>query len=353
MARYEDRFPSTEGTTEIFTRLWCAEGWEVPGGYLPDAHPSLPSDYRPSAELSAKTAIPAPPRPCPDRPVGIVQLVHGMTEYVDRYDHVARYLNSRGFIVVGNDHLAHGLSVTYNDRWGRLEIGKGAGQLVEDVHRLRTITQERFGVGLPYFFWGHSMGSFIVRNYLPLHQDGVAGAIICGTGQMRKNTASFGRMLALADARMHGQDHRSVFLGNLMFGSYNKRFEPARTKQDWLTRDTDVVDTYCADPMCTFLFSSGADVELMQLILDCIDPGSFARTRDDLPLLLVSGGQDPVGNYGDGPAKATDLYRESGCTDVTLRIFERDRHEIHNERDKDEVLEYLGDWLCSKAGGSR
>lgn len=354
MARFEDSFRSADGKTDIAVRLWSLSAWDVPEGFAPAQNaPGADDVVRPAAAAAVAERIPFVTEELPRCPRGIVQIIHGMTEYVDRYDRVARYLNALGFIVVGHDHLAHGDSVTSPERWGCLEVGKGADCLIEDVHTLRCLTQERFGTDLPYIMFGHSMGSFVLRNYLARHGAGLAGAIICGTGQMAANVASMGNKLARIDARIHGQDNRSVFLAKLMFGSYNKRCQPERTRADWLSKDAALVDAYLGDPRCTFLFSAGGDAELTSLILGCIDRSAFSAVDKDLPILVIAGGEDPVGDYGKGPAKVCDLYREAGCHDVTLKLFESDRHEIHNETDRDEVLAFLGSWICDKVGADR
>lgn len=354
MSRFEDTFTSADGKTAISVRLWCLDTWDVPEGYAPAANaPTADDPVRTAAAIAVAESIPSVAEALPSAPRGIVQIVHGMTEYVDRYDRVARYFNARGFIVVGNDHLAHGDSVTSPERRGCLEVGKGGDYLIEDVHTLRQIAQERFGSELPYFMFGHSMGSFVLRNYLARHGDGLSGAIICGTGQTPANTASMGNKLAKVEARLRGQDHRSTFLAKMMFGKYNDRIQPQRTRADWLTKDTAIVDAYLADQRCTFLFSSGGDAELTHLILGCIKQETFDAVDKDLPILVIAGGEDPVGDYGKGPAKVCDLYREAGSHDVTLKLFENDRHEIHNETDRDEVLAFLGDWLDDKAGSAQ
>ena len=183
-------------------------------------------------------------------PRAVLQIAHGVSEYVLRYEDFAGYLTERGFAVVGNDHLGHGLSVS--DGAPRLYFGpKGSWNwVVEDMEQLRKLTHEKFP-NLPYFLLGHSMGSFLTRTYLIRYPGTVDGAIIMGTGWQPEMTIRGGLLLAGAIARIKGPDATSKLVTNMAFGAYNKAFgDKPRTPNDWLSADTDNVDRYMADPMC-------------------------------------------------------------------------------------------------------
>lgn len=305
MAKTAYRFLSADGRTEIVTKVW--EGNGVPRG--------------------------------------IVQLVHGMVEFIDRYDEFANFLTDNGFIVVGNDLLGHGDSVVSFDEWGYLEIGQGNEHLLSDVHHVRELTQSAYGIDLPYFIFGHSMGSFIVRYGISRYASGLSGAVICGTGQQPPALCVVGNVLARFLAKTKGPMYRSTFLNNLSLGSYNKKFEPGRTPVDWLSKDGTIVDAYAANPKNNFIFTVSGYAELTRLIKNVASKGCFAKTPDDLPLLIMSGACDPVGDFGKAPKTVSDLYVSQGSEDVTLVIYPDDRHEILNELDREKVYGDVLAWL--------
>lgn len=283
---------------------------------------------------------------------GIVQIVHGMIEFVDRYDDIARFFASNGFIVVGEDHIGHGGSVESPDEWGQLPGAQGADILVADVHALRLRTQGRYGEDLPYFVYGHSMGSFITRAYLMEHGEGLAGAIISGTGQMAGFASGAASGLARIIGVFHGKNYHSAFINNIGFGGYNKMFEPARTPYDWLTKDEAVVDRYAAEPRDTFTFTVDGYVTLLTLTGRIVNDGQVARIRTDLPILVAAGGDDPVGECGKGPRAAADQLRAHGNPFVTTIIYPGDRHEIHNELDRLQVYTDFLDWIDAVLSGA-
>ncbi len=187
-------------------------------------------------------------------PRAVLQLCHGMCEFIGRYEAFARFMAQQGFCVVGHDHLGHGASVTDQSLWGYFDGKDGNGCLLADLHALREATQGEYP-GLPYFLLGHSMGSFLIRQYIARHGTGLSGALILGTGFQPPAALAGGIALCRMTAAAKGQTYRSSLINGIAIGSYNKRFEPARTKTDWLTKDAGVVDAYNADPRCTFMFT--------------------------------------------------------------------------------------------------
>ena len=218
--------------------------------------------------------------------------------------------------------------------------------VLADVHSLREQTEEAFP-GIPYFILGHSMGSFLARQYITRHGAGLAGAVIMGTGSTPLPVLRAGRLLCRLIARFRGWQYRSPLVEWIAGGSFNRRIRPLRTPKDWLTRDTAVVDRYIADPLCMFRFTLNAydamfrSMEQMQL------PEHLARIPKELPLLLVSGAEDPVGAYGKGVEKAFAEYRKIGMTDVRRKLYPSDRHELLNETDREAVYRDLLEWLLS------
>ncbi len=277
-------------------------------------------------------------------PAAVLQICHGMVEYIDRYDPFATFLSQHGYYVVGNDHLGHGESVDSDEKHGYFAQPNGNECVIGDVHTLRKMTAEKFP-GIPCFMLGHSMGSFLVRQYIESFGDGLAGAIIMGTGSQPGGTLSMGKMLCRLSAAFHGWDYRSKMINNMAFGSYNKQFEPSRTSMDWLTKDEAVVDAYINHPWCTFRFTVNGYYNLFRSIEAAQDPKQIAQIPKDLPLLFVSGACDPVGGNGKGVTTAYESYKNAGIADVSIKLYDNDRHEILNETDRDQVWADLFAWL--------
>ena len=270
------------------------------------------------------------------QPAAILQIVHGMAEHITRYAGFAEYLNQFGILVAGNDHIGHGNSAAPED-WGYFGEKDGWKFMIQDVEQLHEIMAVEY-MDVPYFIMGHSMGSFITRAWLAMYGSGVDGAIIMGT--CGTNSAlGVAKTLVAAIRKFKGSRHISKLVTNAAFGSYTKRIDPVRTPYDWLTRDNGIVDKYMDDPACGFPFTLAGYADLFNVIGYISDDNWYSLVPKDLPMLFVSGGDDPVGNYGDGPAEVTERLQEAGCTDVSLIIYDGMRHEILNEFGKETVME--------------
>lgn len=278
-------------------------------------------------------------------PRAIVQIAHGMSEYIDRYDDFARWLASHGILVCGADHYAHGVNVGNPENWGVLPADKGTDILVENYHLMRLSMEETYGTRLPYFVFGHSMGSFIVRAYIARHGQGLNGAIICGTGHNPMAVCKVGGLLAKIIAKTKGDDYRSKFLNGLADGAYAKAIPDARTPFDWLNTDPEKVDEYIADPACGFMFSAGGYVALMGLTAEVADTKKINGIAKDLPVYFIAGDGDPVGNMGKGVTAVYDLFKAAGIKDLDCKIYKNMRHEILNEPGHLEVYEDVLAWI--------
>lgn len=275
---------------------------------------------------------------------GVLQIVHGMVEFIERYDDFAAFMCSKGFAVAGEDHLGHGGSVNSSGEYGYFAKKDGMRYIVEDNYRLKKHMEREFA-GKPYFILGHSMGSFITRLFIMKYSNEISGAIIMGTGNQPPLLAGIGGALTRVIALFKGWKYRSTFINNMAFGSYNKRFAPARTPYDWLTKDKAIVDAYSADERCTFLFTLSAYKDLFGAVSEIGKVDNIRKVREDLPLLIVSGGDDPVGGFGKGVRGVFEKFKAAGLKNVSMKLYEGDRHEILNETDKKTVYEDLVKWL--------
>ncbi len=288
------------------------------------------------------------------KPTGTLQLVHGMIEFVERYDAFARYLASRGWVVYGCDLLGHGDSVTSPDRWGSLLLRGGADRLVTDTLAVYRAGCARFP-DAPHLIFAHSMGTFVVRSLIGrTGSDGLApdgkpwdmrAVIISGTGDPAIGLSRFGNLLARFLGVFRGPDAPSDLLDSLSLAPYNKPFEPASTPVDWLSRATENRDAYLDEPRDTFRFKLSGYATLTEVCLEAADPRRLARIPRGLPWLFVSGQGDPVGEMGAGVDRVVARMRDAGVRQVDEHLFADDRHEILNEVDRDEVFAYIAGWM--------
>ncbi len=275
---------------------------------------------------------------------GIVQIVHGMAEYVERYEELAAYLTDRNFVVTGEDHLGHGKSVPEGGQQGYFCEQDPATVVVRDVHRLKKMTQELYP-GVPYFILGHSMGSFITRNYICRYGTGIDGALILGTGMQSAGLLLASKTVAAIEGAFRGQRHVSRMMDKAAFGAYNRRIAEKRTDYDWLSRDAERVDAYIADPDCGFVFTVNGFKTLFELISRAKKPENLRKIPAELPIFMASGAEDPVGNYGKGVEKAYRSLQGVGVRDLTLKLYPEDRHELMNEPDREQVMADIAEWL--------
>lgn len=274
----------------------------------------------------------------------VLQICHGMTEHIMRYNEFAKYLAEKGFYVTGHDHLGHGQSVQDEDCYGYFHETKGNGYVIGDIHKLRWWTVKRFP-GVPYFMLGHSMGSFLLRQYLMGHSEGLSGAIIMGTGHHGKAELTLGRALCRGMAAVRGWKYRSKIINAIGFGGFNRRFSPCETEKDWLTTDTEKRDAYIQDPYCNFIFTVNGYYHMFGGMKFLEKRKNIEKIRKELPLLLVSGQDDPVGGFGKGVRRVYEEYVDAGIENAELRLYEGDRHEILNERDRERVYEDCYMWM--------
>lgn len=280
-----------------------------------------------------------------DDPVGVLQVVHGMTEYIGRYDRFMRKLAEAGWVVCGHDHLGHGQTADPSE-WGYIAKKNGWDFLCRDTKAFGDSVRKDYGQDLPYVLMGHSMGSFIARltaeKYTKPH-----ALIIMGTGGPNP-AAGAGVALAGLVKIFRGERHISGLVYSLAFGGYNTPFKAEDDAYAWLTTDKSVRDVYRKDPLCTFLFTVSAMGDLIRLTKESNRAAWFKAIPDDLPILLVSGRDDPVGGMGKGVEAVHRKLRKAG-KQVTCHLYEGCRHEILNDTCRDRVVQDILDFVSQTA----
>ena len=277
-------------------------------------------------------------------PRAVVQLVHGISEHMGRYDHFARYLTGHGFAVCGHDHLGHGHTAAGPEEYGFLGKENGWDHLARDVRALSEAERTRFPE-VPWFLMGHSMGSVVARTCLIRWPELADGCILSGTGQERAPLVAFGKAVSSLLCALRGPNTRSSLVTSLSLGAYNRQFRPNRTDNDWISRDEGVVDAYCADPLCQFVPTVGMFRDMMGGLQFIGRPANLTRMDPEIPVLFFSGDHDPVGNNGRGVKRVAALFRAAGVRDVTLRLYPGGRHEMLNECNREEVYADVLAWL--------
>ena len=276
----------------------------------------------------------------------VVQLVHGIAEFVERYDAFAEYLNKRGCLVVAEDHMGHGQSINGEGIQGYFHGGWFTA--VADTYQLLADTKQEFP-DVPYVLFGHSMGSFMARTILCKYPDsGISAAVICGTAW--QPAFALPALIRVIDSicKKEGETLPNEKLQGMVFGSYNRKVEHPRTPFDWLTRDARIVDDYIAHPLCGFTASAGLLREMMRGIHYIEQPKNLAAMKKDLPVFFIAGGDDPVGSYGKGIHRCVQAFKKAGMTDVSVRVYPLCRHEILNEINKEEIFADVAGWIGDK-----
>ncbi|MFC2947208.1 alpha/beta hydrolase [Virgibacillus sediminis] len=273
-------------------------------------------------------------------PKAIVQLAHGMVEHINRYNEFAEYLLDQGIFVYGNDHRGHGKTAVKQGKFGYFAEKDGFARVTRDLIEItERIRQDHPAV--PIFLLGHSMGSFMVRRYIQSESKELSGAIMMGTGYYSNILSRFGRGISSILPR----DQESAFMHELVFGFNNRRIAQKVTSFDWLSSDPEEVQAFLDDPYTDFIPTGSFFHDLMTGISEIHNRQKLNAVRSDLPLLFISGAQDPVGAYEKGIWKTARLYLKAGVQDITAMLFPEGRHEILHEVNKEEVFEQIYAWI--------
>ena len=277
----------------------------------------------------------------------VFQIAHGMAEHGERYEDFAKHLCSLGFAVLVNDHVGHGKSVNNNDELGYFGESKGWDVLVEDERTLTDLIFKEYP-DTPLIFFGHSMGSFVAREYIRRYgrDNRINAAIFCGTSGTNPASA-VAINIAESIIKLKGSTHRSKLINAMAFGPYNNKTEK-RTTFDWLSTDEEQVDKYIADKYCGYLFTAAGYKDLFTILTKVSAKDWYAEMPKEMPVLLVAGEDDPVGAYGKGVKQVYNDLKKSGQKDISIKLYPGMRHEILNEINNIVVYEEIANWAISK-----
>ena len=264
---------------------------------------------------------------------GVVQIVHGMCEYKERYEDFIDYLTQNGYIVFAHDHRGHGGSVTANENLGY--FGDKKGEAIVDDAALVTDEIRRLHPGLSVTLFGHSMGSLVVRAYIQKYEEKIDKLIVCGSPS-KNSLAGFGLMLNGVISAFRGKKYRSRLMANASTGGGDDKF-PGEGKNAWLTRDKTVVEKYNADEKCNFVFSCNGFSNLLHLVKNAYKKKKYPAQHSDLPIFFMAGADDPVIGSEKKWLAAQQFLRDVGYKNVTGKLYPKMRHEILNELGKEEV----------------
>ena len=273
---------------------------------------------------------------------GIVQISHGMAEHIKRYDDFSKFLCENNYLVVGYDQRGHGMTAGSVENCGYMDDSDNINVLVEDIHNVNKYIKELYP-NLPIYLFGHSMGSFVSQRYVELYDNEINGLILSGSSYNKNMLIKTGHLLASIITKIKGRRHISRLINNLSLGSYNNKFKPAKTEVDWLSRDEENNIKYMNDEYCGMIFTVSFFKDLTNTFL--LIANDLELINNDLPIYIMSGDADPVGEFGKGTTKLFSKLKSVGISDLTLKLYKDGRHEMLNEINKEEVYANILQWL--------
>ena len=281
------------------------------------------------------------------QPVAILQIAHGVTEYILRYEEMAKYLTDRGIAVVGNDHLGHGSSISKGSKSMYFGPDGSWDWVVKDVHTCKELISNQFS-NIPYCLLGFSLGSFVARTFLIKYPKDIDACILVGTGQIPSIQIAIAKYMAKKEAKKFGEDNTTPTIKQLTFGTYNKMFKPNRTDFDWLCASDKSLDEYIEDPMRGDCMSSGLFRELLNGMDFSGKMNNIEKMDKQIPVLFLSGDKDPVGNCGKGVEKAYNSFKKAGMSDISRKLYPGLRHDILHEDCRESIYDEIYRWMKNK-----
>lgn len=279
-----------------------------------------------------------------EQPKAILQISHGVTEYILRYEEFAKYLTGKGIALVGNDHLGHGNSIAEDSEPMYFGPEESWDWVVEDIKTCMDLTKNKYP-NIPYYLLGFSLGSFVARTYLIKYKEKLDGAIIVGTGQNLSIQIALAKFIANKECKKVGENHTSPTIKKLTFETYNKLFAPNRTEYDWLCANEKSIDEYIKDPMRGGDMSAGLFREMLSGMSFTANQKNINKIDKDLPILFLSGDKDPVGQQGKGVIRAYKCFEKAGIKNVNIKLYPNLRHDILCEENKQEVFDDIFEFI--------
>lgn len=277
--------------------------------------------------------------------IGVIQIAHGVTEHILRYEQFAEFFTQKGFVVVGNDHLGHGTSIAKNSKPMYFGPKNSWNFVVQDIETCRKMTKEKYS-DIPYVLLGFSLGSFLVRTYLiDYAKEPIDASIIMGTGYIPNFKIAIAKMIANNEAKKVGEENTSPVIKSLTFETYNKLFKPNRTECDWLCSNEKAIDEYLADPLRGKNYSAGLFIELLSGMQYTSNLKNIKKMNKKIPIFLLSGDKDPVGEFGKGVIKTFDILRKAGIENVDIKLYKDLRHDILHEENRNNIYADIYNWL--------
>lgn len=270
-------------------------------------------------------------------------LLHGMSEHAGRYAAFGEALAAQGIALYAPDLRGHGITGTRQGILGHFAERNGWERVLADVRELESYIREHYPAK-PLLLFGHSMGSYLAQAYLMRHGEGFAGAVLSGSNYQPTFLYKAGRLVAHLERWRQGPQGQSALVEWLTIGSFNRHFRPARTRHDWLSRDSAEVDAYVADPLCGFRCTNQFWIDLFGGLQEITPVANLARIPHDLPVLVIGGESDPV-SAGRRQLDLADALKRAGLLQVNTQLYPDARHEVLHETHRAEVTAYLLDWF--------
>ncbi|MFA5220340.1 MAG: alpha/beta fold hydrolase [Bacilli bacterium] len=295
-------------------------------------------DFQISQDITLKVRLYQPESPIIK---GIIIIVHGMAEHIERYDNFMKNLADNNYVAVGYNQRGHFETIKNESDYGFISELDGFNYLINDLSNIFKHFKDKHPE-LPIFIFGHSMGSFITQRFGQLYSTKANGLILCGTGVNKNYTLKAAKFLSKVIIKFKGPKHKSKFIDNITFGSYNKHFKPNRTDYDWLNTIDSEVDKYVEDKYCGGIFSTAFFRDFFNLLITINNNNELISK--DIPILLISGKNDPVGCMGKSVKKLYNDYKDLNIKDVQMNLYEG-RHEILHDVEKGKIIDDIINWL--------
>lgn len=275
----------------------------------------------------------------------VLQICHGMTEYVDRYDELAHFLAERGIFVIGNDHLGHGQTARKKEDYGYFAQGNPSKIVVDNLYMITKKTQAEYP-DVPLVVLGHSMGSFLIRRYITTYGKHVDGCLILGTGRQSNMTILEGKIMTRILSLIQGDHYPSKLMRKLSTGNFNSYFEGK--EGNWCTKDAEIIKACSNDPYCDFIFTLNGYKLLLDTVAFVQKKSNIEEIPKNLPIRMLSGDEDPVGDFGKAVKEIYHEYQQAGIENISMKLYEGDRHELYHETDRQDVFEDIYQWICER-----